>query len=294
LAEVLHAIRAQGMNAGEIKAVAEFRLKDEALTGDFLRKAFPDDYYALFEPVAFARLKARLPFLEDRKVEGLKQLEDDHRVRADTIAQDSSGILLPEDREKLAREAQSYRESLQRILTAKELEEYDLRLSPQADLIRRQLAGFQPSEQEFRAILTLKADQTLGSSAESRPSASLVAADLAGILSPERLEDFARTTQPNYIYAFRLVTRLGLSPSVADEVTRIEAGFQQQAKRVAADAGMTSDQRQALINATKEEAMGALRQALGEVGFEAYAASTATGMWLKNPVLKDSSRFLSR
>ncbi len=60
------------------------------------------------------------------------------------------------DREKLALLNRERRADLERVLTPEELFEYDLRQGPTAMRLRSQLAAFQPTEEEYRAIFTVQ------------------------------------------------------------------------------------------------------------------------------------------
>src|SRR4051812_7849312 len=76
--------------------------------------------------------------------------------RSDIYMSFTGGGMLPADREKINALEKQQRETLAKVLSPAELEEYDFRSSNTGNSLRYELAAFDATEQEFRTIYQLK------------------------------------------------------------------------------------------------------------------------------------------
>ncbi len=118
-----------------------------------LLKKLLGDAYLPANPVSSSDHK--LSFLSADKAARVRSINDDYRELAAETQDNFLSPRLPEDkaaRDLLAREQ---RADLADILTPAELLDYDLRHSPVAGSLRRDLSAFEPTEAEFKALFSL-------------------------------------------------------------------------------------------------------------------------------------------
>ena len=95
----------------------------------------------------------RLDFLsEDKRAQTLALRDRFEGARERILYELPNGKPSPGDLEKLRQIDQEQDEALSRVLTSGEKEQYELTTSPTADRLRQQLIGFNPTEEEFRAL----------------------------------------------------------------------------------------------------------------------------------------------
>ena len=185
----------RGMNPKATAALDELQLEQQKLLKDLLG------------PSAVARdgavetfLHLRFGDLPREKYDAIFGVTTDYAIlRSKLLAETEGAPLRPEERDRMAFLAKEERADLKKILTPTELEAYDLRSSETADLLRRELAAFKPTESEFRAIFkaTQAAEESNGSY-KDRENRSQVSAEILAraktYLSPERFKQFRDTT----------------------------------------------------------------------------------------------------
>lgn len=223
------------------------------------------------------------------KAEQLQSIAADYSELRSQIYADANGILMPEDREKIAFLERELRNDYAKILTSVELENYELRSSSTAQSLRSQLTTFQPTEAEFRALFRAARateDQSGGAGiysldqAQQRQTAFLQAA--SGSLSPERLAELTQATDPRNQMLNRVVARYELPTTVVPQVTAVQQAIQQRAATIRRDRALSAAERTVQLNALVEEATVTLTPLLGTQAFEAY--KQYGGTWMRNLV----------
>ena len=89
------------------------------------------------------------------KMSELARISSDYDELINEVRTDSQGILLPEDRAKLAYLEQEKRADVVKLLSPEELLAFDMRSSPTAQQLKYQLSAFKPTEEEYRAIFPI-------------------------------------------------------------------------------------------------------------------------------------------
>lgn len=180
-----------------------------------------------------------------------------------------------------------------KLLTPQELEDYDFRTSTTASLLRNQLAAFDPSEQEFRALFQLqqpfdeqyRLNLVLGSlSGEDQRQAmqqrseaqKLLTEQIKAALGDQRYADYQRSIDGNYQQTTRLVARLELPPESANQVYAVQQDLQQ---RVQAMQSLPPADRNVQLATLSAEAQTRITATLGPRGYDAY--KQYGGQWLQ-------------
>jgi hypothetical protein len=200
-------------------------------------------------------------------------------------------MMLPEDNEKLALLEKEKNADMSKLLTPQELEEYNLRSSTSASMLRSNLTTFNPTEAEFRALYKLQSalddqyPQPMGmTTAEQRAPREAAEKQLQpqiqALLGPDRYADYQLATDPKYSSINRLVARLELPASTSVDVVNVQETAQKQAMALRQDRTLSPDQRNAQLAALAQQAQTQLTATLGPSGFEAY--KEYGGYWLQN------------
>lgn len=223
------------------------------------------------------------------KIEQVQAIVSDYGDLRNEVYSKANGVMLPEDREKLALFEKEQRADLASALTPEELENFELRSSSTASTLRSQVSTFKPNEQEFRALykaLRAAEDQygSIGMGSTSMDQMTKirdsVLASMETQLPPDRLADLKLATDPKYQSTNRLVARLGLPASTSVDVVNIAQDIQQKANTVRRDTTLSAEQRTAQFSTLSQEAATKLSAALTPRGYEAY--KQYGGYWLQN------------
>lgn len=228
--------------------------------------------------------------LPQGKAQQVQSILSDYGDLRNQVYMSANGVILPEDREKLALLEKEQRTDLETVLTPEELLEYQLRSSPTANSMRSQLVLFNPSEQEFRAIFDLQQsfDDKYGSTnmmtAESYRERQTHQQELLdqvkNVLTPDRFAAYQQAVDPAFQMVNRLVARLELPASAASEVVAVQKDIGSRASAVRSDSSLTREIKTAQLSALADEAQGKLNAVLGARGFEAY--KQYGGQWVQN------------
>jgi hypothetical protein len=187
----------RGMNPKANAALAELQLEQQKLLKDLLGPSAIDRDGALE-----IFLQLRFGDLSREKYDAILGVTTDYGIlRSKLLAETDGSPLRPEERDRMAFLAKEERADLEKILTPAEMEAYELRSSDTANLLRRELDAFKPTESEFRAIFraTASAEKNYGSYTDnSRENRGKIGEEILArakaALSPERFEQFRKLT----------------------------------------------------------------------------------------------------
>lgn len=216
-------------------------------------------------------------------VRQIQAINRDYAELSSAVREQMRGIVFPEDQAKLDLLEREKRADLASVLTAEELESYDLRAGETATNIRHQLAVFDPSEAEFKALVKVQQaydERTKGVVLPSDEARELREGMVAAILSPERFADYQTTTSGSYPFVSALVGQFNLPPATTGEVIGIQRDISRRAIGVRNDTSLTSEQRDAQLSVLAREATTRLTTSLGGGGFSQYQRTLASG-WLQ-------------
>lgn len=233
--------------------------------------------------------------LSPAKLSELERINADYAELFSQVRIAAQGILLPEDRERLAFLEKEKRADIAKLLSPEELFEYDLRTSPTAGQLRYQLSAFTPTDDEYRAIFRVQQafDARFGGSLEfmtveqrqqrySAASQKELADLIQAVLPPDRFADYQLKTDGAYLQTNALITRLQLAPTVTAEVVAVQKDITKRAAALRSDPTLTPDQRTTQLGNLASEAGLRLTPLLGENGLTVYRQNQNTSYWLNN------------
>jgi hypothetical protein len=222
-----------------------------------------------------------------RKVDAVKSDYDDMRNR---IVAASNGVLMPEDKEKLAYLDKQQAADLAAVISPDELLEYQMHMSQDASNLRDNLAAFNPTEDEFKAIYKVQQDfnaqygspdvqLTPDQQQQRQAHQADLLASIQQVLSPDRFADYKTDTDPAYANVDRLVQQLNLPPDTTQQVVTMQSDYTQQAAAINGNSQISPADKITQLNALADEATAKLTAALGARGVYAYQQSS--GSWLQ-------------
>lgn len=227
----------------------------------------------------------RYGFLPEDKIELIADMDSDYA----TLQRDAArnGGFNSEKYQQIERER---RTELAKLLSPDELKQYDLYLSPAAEALRRQMPVFQPTEQEFLAMLDARRgfDQKAGANGPLdglRPSLSdatesPVKDQFRAILGDERYAEFLRGQDFGYRTAVAITSHFNLPPENAAATYQLQQTTQARSRELAAQPGSDPQAVRAALQSVTDEANARLEGLLGKSGADAYRASSG-GAWLR-------------
>ena len=217
------------------------------------------------------------------KEEKMQRVLGDYGDLRNSVYAETNGMMMPEDREKIAYLEKEMRNDLAEILTPAEMENYELRSSSTANGLRSQLTTFQPTEAEFRALFHATraieekyGDNQMGLTPDQREQRTAALNEQAKLaLSPERFAQFAQATDPANTMLNRVVARYALPETVVPQVSAVQKDIQQ---RVAALRQLPAAEQTLQAQALQQEAVSKLKPLLGDTAYQAY--KVYGGQWL--------------
>lgn len=235
------------------------------------RELFADPFFATDDVSAAQRRQfGQLP---RQKIDLLQRIEDDYAEMGAAIRSTTNGILLPEDREKLALLSRERRADLAAVLSPEELADYEVRSSPITSMLARQLGGFNPSDAEFRAIFQaqLAFGERLGPGAfsgsfnpQDRQAATQQLNDqLKASLGAARYADYLRETDSTYQQLARLVQRENLPADTALRAFNVRDKVAAESGRIVDDPALDPEQKRAALQSLADRTRTELLAMLG-------------------------------
>lgn len=227
-------------------------------------------------------------YLPPDKVDRMQTILADYKELRSSIFQNSYGVNMPEDQEKLQLIEKEQRADLEALFTPEELEAYDMRTSTIAGILRNNLKAFHPTEEEYHTIyrLTKAANSDLETPRvfpvrqANNPDVVQLQNEIEAALGPERAEAFRLATDPDYIQADRFATRLGLPDTTTAQLYSTAKDFKERLQTIQSNNTLPVETRAGQLKALAIEAEQHFTSLLGQRGFQAYEYQG--GQWIKN------------
>lgn len=262
-----------GSNYGlnDPKSIALFRelgREHNRMIKDALGPDFPtnDDEIGDYQ----RRRYGNLPKDKTDQLQRISEDYDDLRQQATTAAR---GLMLPEDREKLALLEKEKRADLAQLLSPQEMEDYLMRTSNTTMQLRTALTAFNASEAEFRAIYQVKQafDEKYSNRAfydaeamkERTAAQAQVAEQLKASLGEARYAEYARTSDRGFQAINRIAQQANLPPATAIQAYDLRTNASKESNRIYADTALSTDQKRAALASLAQNTRTQLGTTLG-------------------------------
>src|ERR1035437_565809 len=168
------------------------------------------------------------------------------------------------------------------ILSPKEYEDFQLRMSDTAMQMRMQLASLDPNEQEFRDIFKIKNqfdDQfgTYGMASTDKAEREKYQAaqkdmndQLKTLLGDARYTDYTRAQDYQYQNLYRITQKNDLPKEAANKVYDMKTTADAEARKVRADSSLSTDQRKAALQGIRTETENSMHTVLGDKAWSSF------------------------
>ena len=218
-------------------------------------------------------------FLPAEKRQVLRAVRDKFGPLFQQIADqmEPDGYLSPELRKQQTALFKQAEQEMQQALTPEELEQFQLRFSGTAQGLRNNLAGFEPSEAEFRRLFALRKameepfENTDPRDQEVRRQRTEALAkldqDIQATLPAERYAEYKLSQDRAYREALSFARAWDLPKETAAAVYSIRQTVEKRLQEIPTD---NADQRQAALGAIRVEVEKSLREALGDRAYNSY------------------------
>jgi hypothetical protein len=236
-----------------------------------------------------------LSFLPQEKQAAVQALHDKYAALEEEIYSRTKGVFLDQDQAEIQRLQKQREAELAQVLSPAELEDYQLRNSETAQNMRSQLAGFEPTEEEFRKIFQLQKtfddqfnnafDPTDSVAAALKDKAEFQASEalneeMRKTLGPERFAQYQRAQDGDYRSLVQVAERFNLPREVAGSVYDMKLVAERQKAQVEANATLSDEQRGRILAAIAKATEQNVAAALGNNVYQSYQKSA--GQWLGN------------
>jgi hypothetical protein len=259
--------------------MAEYtRLQHErsALLRDLLKNPF------FGEAAVSIEQRRRFGDMPTGKIEQVQRIEDDYAEMNAAIAAGMHGILLPEDREKLALLEREKRADLAALLNPTELTDYQMRASPLTAELSKTLGGFAATDAEFRAIYAanqamaerISVPGTVPTTPQMIAASRELAEQLKTSLGEARYGDYLRETNPE----FQQLSRVAESANIpAENVLRaynLHDTVTRESNRIDQDTTLTPEQKRAALQAVASNVRTEMNALFGPASADAARATS--------------------
>ncbi|MEO6568997.1 MAG: hypothetical protein ABIO94_09575 [Opitutaceae bacterium] len=257
-----------------------------------LRDLFKDEFFASSDVSAAQR--RQFGNLPPAKIDQLQRIEDDYAEMNRTLSAATKGVILPEDREKMALLAREKKADLAAVLSPAEFADYTMRSSPITSMLSRQFGTFEPNEAEYRAIFQVQQSlneqfpmniSVLGSisatSEEQRRAAQQqLEQQLKVTLGDARYADYIRETDREFQQLSQLAQRDNLPASASAQAYSFRESVAQESNRIFDDPSLDAAQKRVALQTLAQNARAQLLATLGPTSGPAYVK--IADQWLGN------------
>lgn len=276
------------MDADKMAKQQKLALEKRELLTELLGVA-PEEKFDMF--AGMNPFESMLDFLPADKQNKVMQMYQDMQVKM--MKQFKDGAPDAEDMKNVQKAQKEMEAELAKILSPQEFEDFQLRMSQTAMTMRMQLAGFEPSEQEFRDVFKLKKkfDDEFGlygmgtldkAEREKRDATKKeMDAQLKNILGETRFADYERSQDYAYQGIAKVAERNNLGKDAAIKVYDMKKLAEEQARNLRNDKSLTSEQRTAALQGIRTETENSIRTVFGDKAYESYQKQPGA-YWLKN------------
>lgn len=233
---------------------------------------------------AASQLEAMFDFLPAEKRSKVFELMQDMQGKMQKAMK--GGVPDPGDLRKAMKESE---DAMAAILTPEEMLDYSLRFSMTANMMRIQLAGFEPTETEFLELFKKRKayedeyginSQSLKGEEKEKQKTAEKALDeqIKAELGEERYQEYKRAQDYAFQSMYRIAERENLGKDAAVKAYEMKKTAEDEARKLRSNSSLTPEQRTAALAGIRAETEKGIRSVFGEKGFESYQNQA---FWLK-------------
>ncbi len=266
------------------RKIQDLELERRALIKDLLGVDYQQETQKLIGGASV--LDRMYGFLPDDKRERVQGIVERASLIEQELYQEADGDLSPEQRAKLKALRQEMRMQLAQTMTPAELEEYDLRNSPSAHVIRANLLGVELTSDEFKAVFRLRREfdekfQDVGDGAEKDRAQQQLDDQTRALLGAGKFAEMKRAQDPDFQQLYHVTEKYQLPATAAARLYEIKRTADEYRRGLETNNQLIGEQRYAAIEAMATEVQRSVKEVLGEKGFK-YLLGRG-GEWMLKP-----------
>ena len=223
---------------------------------------------------------AALDFLPVEKRDAFVQVAQRYQFARQALYAEAEAQSMAPDWQRLRELKQQHDRDLATLLSPGELEQFELRYDPVAESMRRDLLGFAPTADEFRALFKILQDvdrrfaftppEDEAAQASRLQAQRDATQDIKAALGEQRYAEYERTANPGFHQLCLLVNELGLPPDTATKVYDNTEALRHQWETLQQNAALTEADRGGVLKSLQAQTEATLRQNLGDSGYLTY------------------------
>jgi hypothetical protein len=171
-------------------------------------------------------------------------------------------------------------QTLAKVLSPSELEEFRLRGSPRADVLRTELQYFNCTPEEFRQLLDSR-EQSRNKDLGNLLDRTAATEEARKLFGEDRAKEFERVTDLLYINARQAAEEQGIALDHADQAWQVTREVRAAAVRVATDSNLPAQERARQTEALVAPAQARLIELLGPKAARSLIRELRVGCRLK-------------
>jgi hypothetical protein len=240
------------------------------------------------EEVASSGTDARaeaLSFLPKEKLQQVSELDATYNARINKLLGNKIRPSAEEVKEFNKLETEK-RGELAKALSPQELEDYNLRASRTANVLRSTMGDFAMTEQEFRDVFKVRQqfDEKFGVSigfddAERSAARWDTERQIRATMGEQRYTDYVRERDWSMSTLQNIAKDFEIPKERAVQVFDVKLAAQEMSDRIRFDQQMEEAQRREALQALQDQTKGQVGRILGEKAMDAY---TREGFWIRN------------
>lgn len=229
--------------------------------------------------------------IPSEKIDQLQRIETDYNELRNEVNNSTKGIMLPEDREKIALLEKEKRADLAKVLSPEQLDDFLVRGSMTTTRLRAALTSMNATEEEFRAIYQAQVgfdDKYLNynvgitySNADTmrdrQADQAKVAEQIKLALGEQRFAEYTRSSDREFQTISRIAQQANLPTTAAIQAYDLRDNVSKESNRIFADTTLNNDQKRTALQTLAQNTRTQLTSTLGDSGARSYL-QTAT--WL--------------
>lgn len=247
----------------------------------------PDAKTEMAQSMVMNPLETALDFLSDEKKSRVVKLMSDMQSKMMEASKDGA------DPEAMGKAMKDMENALKGVLSPEEFQNYQLRFSMTANMMRTQLAGFDPSEDEFLKVFKLReafdsdfSPMARGNESEAQRKAREEAekqlkSDIKNTLGNDRYAEYERGQDWSFQQMYRAAKKADLGTAEAAKVYDMKKLAEKAANDVRANQQLTQDQKNEALLGIQQQTEASVKGVLGDTGWEQYNKGNNT-YWIKN------------
>jgi hypothetical protein len=169
-------------------------------------------------------------------------------------------------------------EALKGVLSPEELEEYRLRSSMSASLLRSETGGFDVTPEEFKFLFKMR-EEAAGKDRDYYEMQKKERAAFEKQFGAERAAALERGMDLTYRYTAEAAERYGLSPGIAEKAWTLKRRTMAEATRIRKQVALSEEERRNRLRQVRGEVEAEMERELGSKAWD--WAKKYDGAWLQ-------------